>query len=150
MIDKDAIIKYSRMYHHEHGVNDYDVEKANMLKEAIEKSRIRNIPRSGDIVICKGPNVVYPNGHLELNNPADYSAICVQPSLPFTFLCDEELSFSTSGGYWFSVPDISFMQYVGTREKLFKSWGHRGACGNGAFSFPAIVNVWEVFLESIY
>lgn len=43
------------------------------------------------------------------------------------------------------------MKLIGQREKLFKDWGHCGACGNGAFNFVVTVNVWEyVELENLY
>lgn len=161
-LTKQDIIKHSRGYHHTHEVTDSDVEKANIGVQWIERTRSKEHPVIGDIFICKGPNdVIYNNGHLDNSGVTEYSAICVKPYVPFlslplyrwTDLDKNRLpSFSTSGGYWFSIPEdkIDQIKYVGTRKKLFNAWGHCGACGNGAFTFEAEVNVWEIYLESIY
>lgn len=151
MLTKELIIKNSYIYHKEHGVTDDDVERASFFKYKIERSRDSNTPKAGDIIICKGPKKEYNNGHLDRSDPTEFSAVCVQPMIPFTCVVDnEEPTFSTSGGYWFSVPEKELLKYVGTREKIFKAWGHCGCTGNGAYNFSATVNVWEIFLETIY
>ena len=62
------------------------------------------------------------------------------------------LAYHKSGGYWFSIPEElqGLVKYIGKDKKTFCAWGHCGACGDGAFQFQAIVNVWEIFLEDIY
>lgn len=157
-ITKEIIQKYSQLYNHNHGVLPQDVKKANHLKNLIEKTRNRNYPKAGDIVIVCGLKKEYPNGHIEKDEINEYSAMCVEPYKPFVFEsdCKEKPIFSTSGGYWCCIPEDDLndarkmFEYIGTKEKLFITWGHCGACGNGAFTFPATVNVWKVFLESIY
>lgn len=146
---KHDIIALSYSYHHNHGVKDSDVEKANFLSKLIEDTRAE-CPMKGDIVICKGPNKVYSKGHLDRSDIYDYSSICVQPYVPFVFANDDGISLSTSGGYWFSVPEGMKLKYIGKDKKTFKAWGHCGACADGAFRFQAIVNIWEIFLENIY
>ncbi len=147
MITKQEIITLSKTYNHIHKVLDYDFQKANRLQKALENRN--QVPTPGDIIICKGPTITYKNGHLN-TEPENYSSICVQPYIPF-ISCnkDGEISFSTSGGYWLST-ETEMLVYKGKQEKIFKSWGHCGGCGDGAFNFPATVNVWELFLESIY
>jgi hypothetical protein len=156
------ILRHSGSYHHNHGIEDSDIVKANRLKKLIEESRDRNKPKKGDIIIARGPKRVYNNGHIQEEAINDYSAMCVQPYVPFcsrfhdTETDTDHLGMSTSGGYWFKIPcddldeAIEMLEYKGTRSKLFKDWGHCGPCGDGAFTFEATVNVWEVFLESIY
>jgi hypothetical protein len=126
---------------------------ANLLSRMLEDTRCDHCPTQGDIFICRGPGgVIYRNGHLEQWKTSGYSPICVRPSAPFTFWTDSGPSFSTSGGYWFSIPEEmeSAIKYVGKQVKQFKTWGTCGACHNGAFYFQAEVNVWEIFLETIY
>lgn len=150
-ITHDDIIKISRGYHREHGVKESDVMLANVLREALEGSR-RDTPVVGDIIICRGDNdVVYEKGHLDRGDLTAHSAICVRPSNPFVFFRKGEApALDTSGGYWFSADENTKPVYKGQAEKTFKAWGHCGACGDGAFSFTATVNVWEIYSKSVY
>lgn len=146
------LVAMSYAYNHYHGVREKDVKLANYLSQLLEDTRCDNCPTPGDIIICKGPGKVeYKRGHLD-RELGDYSSICVKPYTPFTFASNTGLYFSTSGGYWFSVPDElqELVKYVGKDKKLFTTWGHCGACADGAFKFQAIVNVWEIFMEDIY
>ena len=149
MISKQDIIDLSFRYNITHRVTESDVREANELQKMVESRD--EVPTPGDVIICKGPSKVYNSGHLE-REPKEYSSVCTQPYVPFVFknIDETDVYFSTSGGYWFSVPDEKILIYRGKREKIFKTWGHCGPCANGAFHFPAVVNVWEVFLESIY
>lgn len=144
------LIAMSYAYNHYHGVKESDVVMANYLSQLLEDTREIHCPMAGDIVICKGPNKVYPKGHLDRSDIHDHAAICVQPYVPFAFADDTKVYFSTSGGYWFSIPETMELKYIGKDKKTFKTWGHCGACGDGAFKFQAMVNVWEIFLEDIY
>lgn len=149
-ITTNDIVKLSGGYHSEHGVTDYDVQLANMLRASLESSRA-DYPKDGDIMICKGENVVYEAGHVERGNLTDHSAICVRPSIPFVFYREDgDPRFSTSGGYWFSADKNTKPAFKGQAEKTFKTWGHCGARGNGAFNFTATVNVWEIYSDSVY
>lgn len=158
-ITKEDIILLSMLYNREHRVTEEDVKKANELKRVIESTRM-NRPRPGDIVIAIGPAKTYENGHID-REVNEYSAMCVRPSIPFvsSFINKdgkEQISLSTSGGYWFSVNNNNLKEaerhfkYEGKRKKKFKAWGHCGACGDGAFTFEAEVNVWGIFLTTIY
>jgi hypothetical protein len=152
MITKNIIEELtSYQYKTYHGVKNSDIEKANLLAKLIEKRE--KTPTPGDIIICKGPAKIYINGHLE-KKPEEHSSICVQPYIPFVFsnCVNEEWSiiFSTSGGYWLSVSEHEELKYVGKKRKPFKTWGHCGPCSDGAFVFPAIVNIWELYSENIY
>lgn len=132
----------------------YQVNKTALLVSLLEKRlKLKEpLPLAGDIVICKCPEKVYDEGHLNLDNPERHSAICVRPYVPFVFANDGEsgVHFSTSGGYWLSAPKKEMLSYVGVREKTFKAWGFYGPCADGAFTFTAKVNAWEIFLDSIY
>lgn len=157
-LTKEDLERLSFSYNHKHGISDSDVEKANRLRLLILNSRDSERSVAGDIMICKGPGVEYKSGHIQSGNINDYSPICVEPYIPFVNSsihlkgANEELSFSTSGGYWFSIPEEKWdrIKYVGKRKKLFKAWGHCGPCADGAFCFEAEVNVWEYFSKSIY
>lgn len=158
MITKMELIILSCVYHTYHKVKDEDVEKARMLIQRIEDQRREDRPVPGDVIICKGPKKTYNNGHLE-KDPYEFSSICTVPSKPFvsgsfqlfsTKEPSERLYYTTSGGYWLGELDYNMFTYKERRRKLFKAWGHCGPCGDGAFTFPAVVNVWELFLEYIY
>lgn len=132
----------------------YQANKTKLLVSLLEKRLKTKEPLAlaGDIVICKGPGKVYDEGHLNLDNPEYYSAICVRPYIPFVFITGDKsgVHFSTSGGYWFSAPKKELLSYVGVREKTFQAWGSSGACAGGSFTFTARVNAWEIYLDSIY
>jgi hypothetical protein len=96
---------------------------------------------------------VYERGHLENENYFDTYGynFCVQPSIPNVGLTKKGgVSYSTSGGYWVTEKDGKKFKYVGTRKKLFWTFGHNGACGNGGVYFKAEVAVWEFESEEIY
>lgn len=145
------IISLSREYDREHGVQQSDLDKANYYSRVIEDTRA-DCPIAGDVFVCKGPEKTYLNGHLDNFKMDHHTAICVMPYVPFAFVDDTGVSYSTSGGYWFGIPpeNIQDIKNLGQRPKLFQTWGHCGACGAGAFYFEAMVNVWKIYLESIY
>ena len=151
-ITQSDIIDKSYLYNQEHGVKESDVIKANRLRDALESSRRDDTPCEGDIMICRGPSgVVYEGGHVESSDLTTHSAICVRPSAPFVFEQEGgDPSCSVSGGYFFNVDKDTKPVLKGKAEKSFKAWGHCGACGNGAFYFPATVNVWEICSDSVY
>jgi len=160
-LTKYDLLKYSQTYHNNHGITEGDVEKANFLKTVIEQTRDKTKPKNGDIAIVSGPKKTYKNGHIQREKINGFAAICVRPYKPFVSVNKDcngnwEVHTNSSGGYWFGVPDedynsaLKMFTYVGKRQKLFKDWGHCGACGNGAFTFMAEVYVWELFLENIY
>ena len=129
----------------------YQVEKTRLLVDLIEERLHMKEPHplAGDIVVCRGPQKTYEGGHLNIDNPEYYAAICVRPYIPFVY-ANDGVTFLTSGGYWFSAPKKEMLSYVGTKEKRFQAWGYDGPCTNGAFAFTAKVNVWDISLDSIY
>lgn len=147
-----GLIGLNSTYHHNHGITESDIEKANEIIKCIEGTRNDSKPCAGDIIICKGPKKEYTNGHLEYSNPLACNSICVQPYIPFVHIYLGKPSFSSSGGYWFNIKekDLDTLEYVKTKEKTFKEWGHCGPCAGGAFIFKAKVNVWKIYKESIY
>lgn len=121
-------------------LDDYDVDHANALSEQIESTRDPDRPMPGDIVeYTTVHGDFYPDAHIE-NAYATGLYICEQPYVPFVSATDSDLSFSTSGGAWREIPRS--LKRIGTRPKLFKDWGHTGACADGAIEFYAEVNVW--------
>ena len=150
---KKRIKELSGSYDHEHRVSDKDVLKAKGLIRLIEATRDKETPVIGDAVICKGKGkhekAVYNFGHLD-RRPEEYTSVCTQPYVPFAFGNNGKLSLSTSGGYWLGRLNKDDFKYIGTRVKKFVTWGMCGACGNGAFTFEAKVNVWELYSDQIY
>ena len=142
----ETLTKINSVYHANHRVQPSDVEKANMYVKIIERSRTDNNIQAGDIVefIDKHGNY-YRNGHIESfgYNCDNEWHICEQPQIPFVNLTDNDnnITCSTSGGAWTNIP--SKLTLIGKRKKLFKVWGHCGACANGGLAIEAIVNVWE-------
>ncbi len=149
------IIANSSGYHAEHGVKQSDADLATELANIIRSTRSASSPKAGDIMICIGAKAEYPSGHIDKRDLADFSAICTKPSIPFVFKAHSkrpQVVFDTSGGYWFSIPKPcqARIRYIGQRDKLFKTWGHCGACKNGAFNFSVKVNVWSYESDVIY
>jgi hypothetical protein len=146
---KQKIIELSGIYNRYHKVKDSDVAVAKELIQLIESTRSQTTPVPGDRIICIGPERVYERGHLECQ-PEDYSSVCTEPFISFVFKGQGGLPvFSTSGGYWLSA-EASRFALAGICLKRFKTWGHCGPCGNGAFTFQAEVSVWELRSDEIW
>lgn len=146
------IFARSYLYHDEHGIRDSDIDKAERIIRARQAMNF-DTPCPGDLVICKGPNKTYERGHLESAcGPDSYSNICTQPYIPFVFIRrdDKGICCDTSGGYWLTCKDGKKLNPVGKSQRDFKTWGHCGPTGNGAFNFPIIVSVWEYYSDKIY
>lgn len=130
-------------YHSEHTVTISDVKKVNDTIRVIENSRSKETPQVGDIVqFTNKHGEYYAKAHVERTGNELY--ICEQAYIPFVSIDGidgNRVSTSTSGGAWSDIP--SNINYVGTKKKLFKIWGHSGACANGALDFQAEVSVWE-------
>lgn len=121
-------------------LSDFDVDHANALSKKIEVTRDPDHPMPGDIVeLTTVHGDFYPNAHIE-NVHKTGLYICEQPYVPFVDIVGETPCFSTSGGAWREIPRS--LKRIGTRPKLFKDWGHTGACADGAIEFYAEVNVW--------
>jgi len=150
-LTKEDLRKYTSTLHN-HEIMDSDVAKANRLQALILNSRDAKRPVAGDIMICKGPAKEYKEGHIQSDNLEDYSCICTQPYAPFVSENEhEEVNFSASGGYWFSIPKEmqKTVKYVGKQKKIFKVW-RKCDPAEGAAYFEVEVNVWEYFSEDIY
>ena len=155
MITKNDILKYSRTYYAQHGITNADVLKANKLHDLIRATRLNNKPMPGDIMICQGPAKTYHNGHIDLLDLSLVAAIWTQPYTPFVFESTRtalDIHFDASGGYWLSIPKdkLNLINHESRQIKLFKTWGHKGVCVDGAFTFPCKVNVWSYYSDDIY
>lgn len=154
--DLESLKLQNASYDNQHGVSQYDVDKVNVLIDAIERQCSTLAP--GCIIECHGfsnsknTNVVYKNGHLENMNYFDSGLfICTEPYVPFTRIEEDSVRFNTSGGYWITEQDKSKFELIGQRVKTFCAWGNRGMRANGAVEFLAKVNVYKyVNREVIY
>lgn len=137
---QDILMETNPSYHAEHRVTESDVEKANEWVTFIEITRNNKQPEVGDVIqFTNKHGDYYKNAHVE--EAGDDLYICTEAGVPFVGEIRGKLYTNTSGGPWTRIPRA--LTYVGTKEKLFKDWGHCGARGNGAFYFVAEVNVWE-------
>lgn len=134
------------IYHH--GMDGTDLQKYVKIQEEFKNTR-QNKPTAGDILEIWSNNgyCFYKNAHIE--NASFYDSkltYCEQPYIPFYFGGE---SFSTSGGSWGEL-DVTKCEYIGTREKLVKTWGHCGACGHGAFNVKVVANVYKIVINRKY
>lgn len=137
----ETLKQINQSYDYQHRINELDVDKANKWVTFIESTRNKNMPQIGDIVeFTDKHGNYYKDSHIEKIED-DMLNICEQPYIPFVGTHNNKLYTSTSGGAWANIPQT--LKLIGKREKLFKDWGHCGACANGAINFQAIVNVWE-------
>jgi len=153
MYTLETLKNENESYDKQHGVNHSDVIEINKLKALLETS-LKTALRAGVIVVCKGEEKTYENGHLDsVNYLNEYGYhVCVQPSV-YVGLSDNEFGywFSTSGGYFFCEKDSGKFKSTGeTRLKTFWTFGHCGACGGGGIYFKAEVAVYEYESDRIY
>lgn len=127
-------------------LRDSDVEMANELVAAIEKSRTKNKPQPGDIVLYTNEYGEYfSNAHIETVNE-DSVDLCERAN-PYVFVDNEKVYCNSSGGIWKHI-DIKNLTYTGNqKEKLFWHFGSCGSCKDGGIDFQATVNVWECNLN---
>ena len=141
----ETLTEINGSYHAEHRLQQSDVDIANKYVEIIEKSRTDDEIQVGDMIeLTVKYGDYYKHAHVENFNPeTDNWSVCEKPSVPFVSLSKtkDNIRCNTSGGPWSSVPNN--LNLIGKRKKIFKDWGHRGVCGNGAINFEATVNVWE-------
>lgn len=118
-----------------------DVDHINALVKYIESSR-KDSPMAGDVVrLTNKWSEYYPHAHIESDAKGELH-ICESPYVPFVYVADDALHFTTSGGAW-GFYKSSDLKYVGKELKYFCDWGHCGPCGDGAIDFQAEINVWE-------
>lgn len=139
--DKESLAAINARFLGTHlSLTDWDIDHANYLSERIESTRNTDRPMPGDIVeYTTVYGDFYPNAHIE--NAYEYGlCICEEPYIPFVSDVENDLLYTTSGGMWREIPRS--LKRIGTRPKLFKDWGHCGACADGSIEFCAQVNVW--------
>ena len=137
------------LYESEHIINEKDVEKINRYIDFFKERLNAKTVSAGDVVFIKiqGKNKYY-NAHIEsVDVTSGICYICTSPYIPFTFLKDKNLSFSTSGGYWADVK-IEDLKMSDEIEKSFCTWGSCGARGNGGLNFRTEVRKWELSKEA--
>ncbi|OUN23598.1 hypothetical protein B5G34_00420 [Flavonifractor sp. An82] len=118
-----------------------DVDHINALIKYIESSR-KDSPMAGDVVrLTNKWSEYYPHAHIESDAKGELH-ICESPYIPFVYVADDALHFTTSGGAW-GFYKSSDLRYVGKELKYFCDWGHCGPCADGAIDFQAEVSVWE-------
>jgi len=140
MYNLESLKEINQSYNYQHWMNQDDVDKINKWIKFIESTRSDKMPQIGDIVeFTNKHGDYYRNAHIEKVN--EELEICEQPYIPFINTYDGKFYCSTSGGAWDNIPKN--LKLIGKREKLFKDWGHCGACGNGSVNFKVMVNVWE-------
>lgn len=149
-------------FNRKYGIMPSDLERCNTLIEFLEGTRSNTKPIPGDRIQCVGPKKSYMEGHFDHELEKEWGGqICVRPSVPFisAFMyrpiqdaIDKDVlpHFSTSGGYWIGCKEVEMYEYIGKCMKIFCVWGNSGACAGGAVHFEAEVNVWRIFMESIY
>lgn len=127
-------------------LRDSDVEMANELVTAIEKSRTENKPQPGDIVVYTNEYGEYfPYAHIE--TVKENSVYLCEKANTYVSVDNEKVYCNSSGGQWKHV-DIKNLTYTGNqKEKLFWHFGSFGVCADGGIDFYAKVNVWECNLN---
>ena len=127
-------------------LRDSDVEMANELVTAIEKSRTENKPQPGDIVVYTNEYGEYfPYAHIE--TVKENSVYLCEEANTYVSVDNEKLYCNSSGGQWKHIY-IKDLTYTGNqKEKLFWHFGSFGVCADGGIDFYAKVNVWECNLN---
>lgn len=149
----DDFKKMNETYDYEHGITEGDYQNALEMRAFIEKIVADGVllSRCDVVEYTDEYGDYYPNARVdELSywNGPEKVTVCESPSLPWISLSKDNtvLFGSMSGGAFVGVDKTAF-EYIGKTEALFKAWGHCGACGNGAFVFPATVNKWRANLR---
>lgn len=147
MENLEELKKYNNEFLAEHyEIYESDLKLANKWIETIEKTRNEKQPKVGDVLrLTTKHGDFYRYAHIDRINEDGKAEVCENAYIPFIGRYDEiknDVSLSTSGGAWCSVP-INDLKYIGQEKKIFQDWGHCGACAHGTIKFPVIVNVWE-------
>lgn len=139
---KESLLFLNHSYHSKHILTQEDVDKVNFFKAMIEATRTKTYPQVGDIIeYTDKRGRFFPGAHVETKLRGELN-ICEKPYEPFvSAVYRETLHTTTSGGSWLKIP--TELKYVGSQNKIFVIWGHKGACGDGAVRFEAEVSVWE-------
>lgn len=130
---------------HDYGypITQIDVDKVNRLISLMHQKRDNNeTPAAGDIIAyTTRSGDYYRNAHIERMDDKE-AYICLTANIPFCFDNKGKAGYDTEGGLWTQLeqklPEPDGMQF-----KLFKTWGSRGRCKDGAVYFMATVRVWK-------
>lgn len=140
--DIESLRSLNDSYDFEHVLDEREVQKVNMLVEKIETSRSQTKPKPGDLLTYTSIHGDYsPKAFIESYDDRGLS-ICMNPCPPFTVPADDGVRCDMNGGSFTQIPSDK-LKYVGKTTGLFKTWGHHGACLNGAVYFYAEVSQWE-------
>lgn len=135
----------NQLFDSKHGVNNFDVNKANHLIDIISRYSNSHYPKPGDCILVEyyGDNKEY-KAHIESKDNEMGFNICTIPYTPFASIGpNDSARFNTSGGPWFYEKNTENFEFLGFIKKTFKTWGSCGMCGEGAFYFDAIVSCWN-------
>ena len=140
--DVRALRPLNESYDYYHCLTEKDVAKVNNLVERIESSRSDIKPKAGDRLLYTSKRGQYsPIAFIEKNNVGELF-VCIRPMIPFVVKEGHQIYYDVSGGPFTGMHE-SKLKYKGTVNNNFKTWGHSGACANGAVHFQAKVSMWE-------
>lgn len=130
---------------HDYGypVDQSDVDKVNRLISLIHKERNKDeTPAAGDIIAytTRGGDY-YQNAHIERIDDKE-AYICLTANTPFCFDNKGKAGYDTEGSLWTQLAPKQ-VEPNGIRSKLFKTWGSRGRCKDGAVYFMTTVRTWK-------
>lgn len=130
---------------HDYGypVDQSDVDKVNRLISLIHKERNKDeTPAAGDIIAytTRGGDY-YQNAHIERIDDKE-AYICLTANTPFCFDNKGKAGYDTEGSLWTQLAPKQ-VEPNGIRSKLFKTWGSRGRCKDGAVYFMTTVWTWK-------
>lgn len=133
----------------EHTLTRDKYEAAMAARAVLERDpeRVAGRPAAGDIVVAKGPGVVYASAHLQLPHwdGEDFS-VCMQAGEPHV---SAKGHVSASGGYWRGCKRAELRPTGEVRGKRFWTWGDFPGAGRGV-TFTLPVRVWTLENPNIY
>ena len=140
--DVKTLLSLNESYDYDHKLTEWDVDKVNNLVKEVESSRSVTKPKAGDRLLYTSAYGDYsPEAFIEKNRKGELF-VCVGPMVPFVELSEANIYYDVSGGPFTGMHEDK-LKYVGTVNNYFKTWGHSGACANGAVHFLVEVNMWE-------
>lgn len=138
----ETLLPANESYDSDHLLTQEDVDKVNSLVERIESTRSFINPKAGDRLLYTSKYGDYsPVAFIEKNRDGELF-ICIKPMIPFVETEDLLIYYDVSGGPFTGMHE-SKLKCTGTVNNHFKTWGHKGACANGAVHFQAKVSMWE-------
>lgn len=143
----EELLKCNASFDHRHGLGNYELRLALMHITNINASQSRNSrPSVGDLV--EGTyysNTEYSFGIVVgVSKEGGVVEVCYHPYIPFIDSNTDGIRLSVSGGPFTHVHESCFELVKEKEPRLFCDWGECGACGGGAFNFPANVKRWKL------